>query len=310
MLDTKYALQLSRVYGERVGISEELRGWSWSQPPVEPPVRGVYLSVSEIAGRYCPSMRDLYLRHVRGLRPAPTPRMVEGRVYHRVMQVVVEELKRIVYGRGILEGSEVFLELIEGFDKRVEDIVYASFVEEGLEVGERTLRDIVWRAKKLWRFLSLVYSSRIDEERSRFGGSSIDSIVARAVPHVAEYRVDGTKIGLSPSLSIDVFMPSYMVVDYKTGARRYFHRVCSAGYALALEAELGVEVNMGAIIYIHFGNDKLPRVSVDYHYIGDELRREFLELRDEAFEIVEHGRDPGRAPKCYQYCSFREVCMA
>lgn len=308
MLDTQRILQLANLFRLCVGVSEDLRGYNWQKPPVEPPVNGVELSVSEITSRYCESMRDVYLRHVEGVSVKPTPRMVEGRVYHDVIHRVVEEVKRVVYGDGVLEGSSIFERVVSRARGIVERIAFDNFRSVGVTIDGGEFLGVVRRALALWRFLALSLSSSIDLERSSFGSGSVDSVVARAIPQVAEYRVDGSRIGLSRMLSVDVFMPGYAVVDYKTGSKREFHRLALAGYALALESELGVNVDMGAIIYISFDGDSLPRVSVDYHEIGDEARMEFLELRDEALSIVEHGRDPGFPPRCYRYCPFREVC--
>jgi CRISPR-associated protein Csa1 len=38
------------------GVVEDLRGWRWDRPPLQP-VYGVPLGIYEIAGRYCPTRR-------------------------------------------------------------------------------------------------------------------------------------------------------------------------------------------------------------------------------------------------------------
>lgn len=308
MLDVRYALKLSRKQNERIGISEELRGWSWDQPPVEPPVRGVELSVSDVASRYCRSMRDIYLRFVLGIKAKPTSRMVEGRVYHEVLRSVVEEMKKIAYGCSLVEGYEVLAKIMESSEQKVSELIVKILNTENLRLDDDSYRKIFDKGLKLWRFLALKYAASIDHVRSRHDGSSIDSIISQAIPQVAEYKVDGTPLGLSKSLSVDVFMPTYMVVDYKTGSRKNFHKLSTTGYALALEAELEVEVNAGATTYIWFNSKNLPRVRVEYHFIGDELRREFLETRDMLLEIIEHSRDPGLPSKCYSFCPYKSFC--
>ena len=47
----------------RQPVAEELRGWSWHQPPLKP-VYDRPLGVYEVAGKYCPTGRDLFLRRV------------------------------------------------------------------------------------------------------------------------------------------------------------------------------------------------------------------------------------------------------
>jgi hypothetical protein len=40
-----------------------------------------------------------------------------------------------------------------------------------------------------------------------------------------------------------------------------------------------------------------------------EVRREFLEVRDEAYSLLSLGRDPGKPGKCPDYCPYLTVCM-
>lgn len=292
----------------RVGVSPEYRGYNWRQSPVQPPVQGVELPVSEVAARYCESMRDIYLRHIKGVKPRPTQRMAEGLVYHRVMHLAIEEAKKAVYGRGLIEGAAVYQHLAS-LEHRADEIAAQTLSRAGIQPRLDDYRRLVARARALWRYQALALAAAIDRERSRFRGASLDSVASRAIPQVAEYRVDGSRLGLSRQLSIDVFMPSYAIVDYKTGAERDFHRLALAGYALALESEMGVDVDAGVIVYISFDENGLPSVKPVYHEIGNEARIEFLDLRDEALRIVETGRDPGPPPSCYRYCPYREVCQ-
>ncbi|MCX8191510.1 MAG: CRISPR-associated protein Cas4, partial [Nitrososphaerales archaeon] len=88
-----------------------------------------------------------------------------------------------------------------------------------------------------------------------------------------------------------------------------FHPYAATGYALAIEAEEGTPVDFGFIVYIQILTHRLvPSFRLRYFVIGDELRREFLELRDEAYEIVSIGKDPGRPPRCPSYCPYYTIC--
>ena len=46
------------------------------------------------------------------------------------------------------------------------------------------------------------------------------------------------------------------------------------------------------------------------YFIGDPLRREFIEIRDEVFDIINTGEDPGTPPQCPEYCIYIEVCSS
>ena len=83
----------------RQPVAEELRGWNWPQPPLKPiyaEPRGVY----EIAGKYCPTGRDVFLRRVHGLQAPPNQGMREGRVLHQLVANLFVEAKRLIYLHG------------------------------------------------------------------------------------------------------------------------------------------------------------------------------------------------------------------
>ncbi|MCC5994670.1 MAG: CRISPR-associated protein Cas4, partial [Candidatus Aenigmarchaeota archaeon] len=53
-LDRRFRLLRKELEGKN--ISEELRGWNFDSPPVEPSSRSILFSVSTLASRYCESM--------------------------------------------------------------------------------------------------------------------------------------------------------------------------------------------------------------------------------------------------------------
>ncbi|MEM3573767.1 MAG: CRISPR-associated protein Cas4, partial [Nitrososphaeria archaeon] len=75
-LDKKF--KILRTELQRLGISEELRGWSWQSPPVEPPSRSLFFGVGDLAARYCKTLRDIYLKRVENIKPPPNLKMFEG----------------------------------------------------------------------------------------------------------------------------------------------------------------------------------------------------------------------------------------
>ncbi|MCC7103692.1 MAG: CRISPR-associated protein Cas4, partial [Chloroflexi bacterium] len=81
------------------GIADELRGWSWQRAPVRP-VYDTPLAVYEVAGKYCPSGRDVYLRRVLGLRAAPNRAMQDGAAVHALVASLFTAAKRLVYQHG------------------------------------------------------------------------------------------------------------------------------------------------------------------------------------------------------------------
>ncbi|MBO3842665.1 MAG: CRISPR-associated protein Cas4 [Candidatus Brockarchaeota archaeon] len=52
----------------------------------------------------------------------------------------------------------------------------------------------------------------------------------------------------------------------------------------------------------------VPTIQTKCFRVGDELRRELLKIRDEAFEIVANARDLGRPAVCPDYFPYYPVC--
>ncbi|MEM2533960.1 MAG: type I-A CRISPR-associated protein Cas4/Csa1 [Candidatus Nezhaarchaeales archaeon] len=307
-LDLDRRFRLLRKEVEARGISDELRGWRFDSPPVEPPSRSLLFGVSELAGRYCESLRDVYLRRVLNVKPPPSLKMARGTVLHAVNRESLSAVKRALFSEGVRCGSELvesLLPLTEGAVDRA--ISEARGLMAGLSEGvERQLRA---EASSFFRFLVVQAAAKVDQAISKYPHSSTDSIISVAVPPVIERKVDGSLVGLSRELSVDIYTPFNAIADLKTGEVREFHPYAATGYALAMEAEEGMPIDFGFVVYVRVEELRpVPSFRLRYFVIGDELRREFLELRDEAYEVVAVGKDPGKPKRCPNYCPYYAVC--
>ena len=307
-LDLDRRFRLLRRELEARGISEELRGWSFDSPPVEPPSRSVLFGVSELAGRYCQSMRDIYLRRVLNVRPPTSIKMARGIALHAVNRESISAVKRLLFSGDVRSGSE----LVEDLLPLTGDVVGRAITEaENLlaKLSEDVKRQLRVEASAFFRFLAVQAAARVDQAISKYPHSDVDSIISSAVPPVVERKVDGSLVGLSRELSVDIYTPFNAIADLKTGEVREFHPYAATGYALAMEAEEGIPVDFGFVIYVQVEPLKLvPSFRLRYFVINDELRREFLELRDEAFEVISVGKDPGKPSKCPNYCPYYIIC--
>ncbi|MEM0050405.1 MAG: CRISPR-associated protein Cas4, partial [Candidatus Bathyarchaeia archaeon] len=109
-LDKRF--KLLRTEFQSLGISEELRGWSWQSPPVEPPSRSLFFGVGDLAARYCKTLRDIYLKRVENIKPPPNLKMFEGIVYHGVATDAVTRVKSILFDKGMISGASIIEELM------------------------------------------------------------------------------------------------------------------------------------------------------------------------------------------------------
>lgn len=276
-------------------VHPDLRGWNWHQPPLSP-IYEVKLGLYEIAGKYCPTGRDVYWRRVEGVKAPPNAPMVEGQVLHRVITTIILEAKRIIYREGVeCMGG---LTALERPGDLLEDLSLPRDVGEGVRE----------KIEALWRFEYHRIVARVGEVLARQPYIGPDSLVALALPVVVEQKLDGSFLGLSSHLSSDAFLFSEpMILDVKFGERRDFHRLATTGYALVMESIYEYPINVGCVVYPSFRGRQVL-VERDFHLIDDELRQWFIEERDERMRMVEEELDPGLAGECYELCPYWQVC--
>ncbi len=255
---------------EQDPVEDGLRGWSWDRPPLRPRAY-LGLGVSEVAYRYCPTMRDIYLRRS-GVRVPASRAMENGSLIHAVFHAASEDVRReLVLG---LRGWEAYEKLANGAGERLTGL--------GVDLGEKS-----W-LMDLYKSLAMAWCS---EERWGL---------------FTEYRVDGSPLGLSRNLRADGLAEGGVVVEVKYGRPVGFHSLALAGYALALEADMEVPFDYGLLIYVRRVGDR-SIVSWSPVYISPALRHDFIEARDEVMDMLLSDREPPRSTGCPETCPFREV---
>ncbi len=278
------------------GVAEELRGWNWDKPPLSP-IYGVKLGIYEVAGKYCSTNRDLYLRRVLAAPAPPNPMMIEGAVLHRTLCDFIVCAKRTIYncGPNCLEALRL-LHPPELSPLQADDMPGV----DGIGLSDKV--------NILWRFEHQRLITRVEEILSRQIRLGTDALVALALPITVEQRLDGTFLGLSPHLSADAFnFAEPMIMDVKFGKPEKFHRLGTTGYAMVMESLYEYPVDIGCIVYGVFRDGALI-IERDFHIIDDELRQWFIDERDEKMRIVEEEIDPGLAAVCPHTCPCRKAC--
>lgn len=273
-------LRTLRHLAEGYPVEPELRGWSWQSPPVRPRSY-LGLAVQDVAS-YCPTRRDTWLRRTAGLRTQPTLPMRVGLEVHGVVASVVSLLRRRLFS-----GMDP-----AALSREVERVVESH--ARGCPTGECAgmVRGVGW----------LTYHTMVSDWLwSTCGGVSVP-----AVALFSELRVDGSPVGLSSGIRVDVVPVANVVVDLKTGRRSDAHEVALAAYALALEASLEVPVDYGLLVYVWWNGGL--QVETRGVYVGPDLRRAFLDARDEVIDMLLSRREPPVAAACPQACPYLEVC--
>lgn len=282
-----------------MGVAEELRGWNWHQPPLAS-IYDLHLGVYEIAGKYCESGRDVYLRKIDGIKAQPNKDMIRGSVFHDALANILVKAKRLIYSHGVANYQAILKGLQEPAD--------LDLTQWKNLLSRDEIKELRHKVAIISDFESARIGARIQEILIKQPYIGEDSLVALAVPVVVEQKLNGSFLGLSANLSADAFTFSEpMVLDLKFGAKKNFHRLATTGYALVMEAIYEFPINLGCIVYAEFKGDRLV-ITKDIHIIDDELRQWFIEERDEKMRMIYEEIDPGLANKCPENCPNLVVC--
>ena len=275
---------IKRLYGwaRNDPVDEELRGWSWDRPPVKPRAY-LGLGVAEVAYRYCPVYRDIWLRRKMGVKPVENEAMFRGKLLHETLNHAYRLAQKYM-----VRGEPGWL-IYERISSRWRDIVEKYRLGDGL----------VGLVEKIYKSSLITILGEYEYEASINGEHVPPSLIS-------EYRVDGTPLGLSSGLSIDA-LAEKIIVDFKFGVPREFHKIGLAGYALALEAEYEIPYDYGILVYVMERNGGL-KINYVPVYISNNLRRLFLEERDNIIDMLVEDREPQPDLSCPDSCPYRRYC--
>jgi len=270
--------QLRRLHSYRASdpIEEELRGWNYHMPPIKPR-RYFSLSMSDVAYKYCLTKRDVYLRKVLKVQGEQKPALALGQAVHDVIKHVSDELAKLsASGLKPWDALEI---LFMKSRKVAREVCPQQFIKYCEEVYKAYALDILSDTSDSTSFL----------------------------PVISEFKVDGSPLGLSPRLSVDAIVQLSFVVEFKVGSFQEFHKLALAGYALALESALELPIDFGALIYVN-GINSSPEFKLEVNYISPDLRKEFLDARDEIIDMLSQEKDPGMPVTCSPSCPFLGYC--
>ena len=287
-IEHKYLLYQLLPTAREVGVSKELRGWSWHQPPLKPYFDNVKLPMYEVSSKYCPTNRDVYLRHVEKAYPTPSSRIALGKLFHGVV-------------------SDSIQAFLQRQSLRFEDWWQKIRWQEISEKPENVMEP----CRKVWEFVLKICEARLAEVASRRLHASELDLMASAVPFLIEHKVSGELLGLSDVLSVDCY--DYLraiMFDLKVAsAKEEWHRLYPVGYALVFESVHEVPVDICCTIYLNVENGKI-NIQKDLFFANDELRQWWIEERDKKLEIVAERKDPGKPERsqCKEYCQYYSAC--
>ena len=283
----KYLLNRILPLAREVGVTPELRGWSWWKEPLKP-YHPEKISMFSVCGKFCPTARDVYLTYVEKKPGKRTHEILLGAIAHNLLEFVFGTARR---GK---------------FDLSFEDWWSGELGRRGQVESAQAIESCL---RPLWELVLSQAKAAYLETRAAHPYADEPHLLAVALPFLVEHKLSGSLLGLSGTLSVDCYdYLRHIVFDVKVGGQpRDFYRLYPTGYALVLESLYEVPVDVGCSINVNFKNGRVS-VNRDIFFIGDDLRNWWIEERDRKQEIVAKRRDPGRAENCPQSCMFLEVC--
>jgi CRISPR/Cas system-associated exonuclease Cas4 (RecB family) len=274
------------------------------------------LSVEQIASKYCPVRRDLYLQVIKKNQGRKT----SGRIAGPLIEA---------YCKGLLDSDTRLCLSYEDLQASVE-----SYTKSFVKKHQRQFDDLEKEARYGGRedalgefLLRLEYTARYeiailgaDWLLRRFGRKGVRPLLSQ-VP--IKYEQDVLKIEPAEHVGIgELASPDFIITeplaigDVKSGdVLKRFHLHACAGYAIAYESQFGVgnEVNYGVIYFFETHGTALSTAQCYAFLIDNSLRQEFLNARDEAYRVLQSPAPPlplvGEDQKIYcTYCKYREEC--
>lgn len=286
-LDQKKLVSQIHPKARQVGVTEELRGWSWHKPPLKPYYDDTRIPMYAACSKYCPTRRDSYVGLVKGLRGTPTPKMSLGSAVHETVRTALT---------AFIDGER--LDFDEWYNKAltIKGVASASL-------------DIKEKAREAYELTNASAISRFSEAQSKQPYSTRRDLMATALPFLVEHRITGELLGLSGLLRVDCYDYLHGIVfDIKVSAeKRDWYRLYSTGYALVIESVYEVPVDIGCTVYVNYPRGHIT-VDRDLFFISDDLRSWWIEERDEKLKIVAQKNDPGLPNTCPEDCQYLREC--
>jgi CRISPR-associated protein Csa1 len=222
----------------------------------------------------------VYARRVLGEPPEPNEKMLLGGALHSTLRDWTVHAKKTLYVCGAGRPEEAMREI-------------RAFPEPDLP-----------EARCLVSYEADAIEFRLREILSQFPRIQTDALVAQVLPVTLGAMLDGAFLGLSRRLSTDLLNlgePCILNIIFND-EKRDLHPLTLAGYALVLEAVYEFPVDVGVTVYANLEDDRL-HIEREFMTLGDELRMEFIETRDEKQRMVADELDPGPCEYCEAWCS-------
>jgi CRISPR-associated protein Csa1 len=293
-----------RIQMSKIDVSEELRGWKYSDYPVRPPSNSK-ISVGDLSLEFCQTGRLFFLRYVKKAKEAEKPLLARGRYIHSIFNTAITTAKRIILGGTVKDSSSFLISFLDESTK-IKPALIKEFGLLSKWEGEEKLERIF---NKIWSIAASAYSHQLDETVTRSPYLSLDGIVSNVVPMVTEFPLDGTYLGFQKSIRVDALLLPFLIVELKTREVKQEHKIGLTAYAMVFESIFNIPVDYALILNLKLDKEAEDiKVYEELVPITDSLRTMMIERRDSALRIIDENVDPGKPDYCSRECPYYEVC--
>ncbi len=279
-------------------VEESLRGWNYKEEPVRPYSKKHLLSAWEFSSP-CPSYRDIYLRKKFKIKHPVSKYQIFGFYLHKCVRKVFESARKMIYA-----GKKKIKEKI--IDITIKEI--SKNLNEEKSLNKEDKEKLLEYCRILSEFESERVQVKFNEILAFSKFPSIDTLAFRAIPFVVELSLTGKILGFSQEIKVDAFGLSSLVFDLKFGKEMFRHKLQLTAYALTLEANYFIPINVGCIVYVRFRTKNKLEIEREIFSINDNLRAKLLEIRDNLQYSLEKGEPPNIPKKCYRNCLLFDIC--
>jgi CRISPR-associated protein Csa1 len=279
----------------RQPVAEELRGWTWPDPPLKP-VYDEVLCDADVRGSVCPTSRDTFLRRTGQVQSPDECYLAPEHVVYQSVAYLHTEAKRLIFQHGA--SCVPWLERLG--DERTSNFHEARYGinDAGMPAELRSLQ--AYEAHRI--------AERAATVLSQFRCIGSDALATLVLPVSVNVPLEGRCLGLEHGLRVPaVSLPEMLVFQLRLGRPGPSDRLANVAPALALEGRFEAPCDLGCIVYLEFEAGR-PIIQRDIYLIGDELRQTFIEQRDDRMRVLAMESDPGIPPICPPACGYLALC--
>jgi len=291
----------TRGYSSSAQIPSDLANPKW------------FLAVNDIAYSYCPTNRYLYLRKVEDKRPKQTWESYKGKILDELIPEIYKRVHEYSTATALRN-----LNINEDVRKLLNEIVesYKSNLKPDQLLVVPSETDVDQFFNDLIRLSTYeigIASSFLNFRVSNLYDINVASEFNVLFPFDFKLKISAPSLGIAGSAEVDFLIRKSIVGEIKSTEWFEFYNIGLAGYALALEADRKMDINLGAVLCPIFTRERTVPIfhsNSNIKIISESWRTMFLLNRNSRIEIVKNGKDPGRPKtnaKC-NGCGFQQVC--